>query len=53
MLTGNLDLGDTLGCGGDTDELEVSEELVVADELTLSLRIGSPSVAALAKRGCY
>lgn len=37
-VKGDLDLGDTLGCRGDTDELEVPEELVVSDELTLSLR---------------
>jgi hypothetical protein len=33
----DLDLGDTLGRGRDSDELEVAEHLVVADKLTLAL----------------
>lgn len=36
-IEGDLDLGNTLGCGRNTNEVEVAEELVVADELTLSL----------------
>lgn len=36
-VEGDLNLRDTLGGRGDTDELEVSEHLVVTDELTFSL----------------
>jgi hypothetical protein len=36
-VEGNLDLGNTTVGRGDSDKLEVSEELVVTDELTLSL----------------
>lgn len=36
-VEGDLDLGDTTVGRGDTDELEVAEELVVLDELTLTL----------------
>jgi len=36
-VEGYLDLRDTLGSRRDTDELEVSEHLVVANELTFSL----------------
>lgn len=36
-VEGDLDLGNTLGGRWDTDEVEVAEHLVVADELTLSL----------------
>ncbi len=36
-VEGDLDLGNTLGRRGDTGELEVAEQLVVTDELTLTL----------------
>ncbi len=36
-VEGDLDLGDATVRGGDADKLEVSEELVVLDELTLTL----------------
>jgi hypothetical protein len=36
-VEGDLDLGNALGCRGDANEVEVTEELVVRDELTLSL----------------
>lgn len=36
-VEGDLDLGDTTVRRGDTDKLEVAEELVVADKLTLTL----------------
>lgn len=33
----DLDLGDTLGCGRNTDQLEVSEHLVVSYQFSLTL----------------
>ena len=37
-VEGDLDLGDTLGRRGNSNELEVSEQLVVSDQFSLSLR---------------
>jgi hypothetical protein len=36
-VKGNLDLGNTFGCWWNTNEVEVTEELVVTNKFTLSL----------------
>lgn len=36
-VEGDLDLGDTLGRGWDTNEVEVAEELVIPNEFTFTL----------------